>query len=104
MKYRILKTDKAEDQIRSIIHYIADETGDAMVALSYLEKMEKAIERLEDLPESGQIPRYSILKKQGYRVVIMDQHLAFYKVNHAERVATIYAVVDGRQEYLRLIE
>ena len=70
MKYRILRTDKAEDQIRSIIHYIADGTGDAMVALTYLDKMEKAIERLEDLPEAGHVPRYSILRKQGYRVVI----------------------------------
>ncbi len=104
MKYRILRTDKAEDQIRSIIHYIADETGDVMVALAYLDKMEKAIERLEELPESGHVPRYSILKKQGYRVVIMDKHLAFYKVNHEERTVIVYAVVDGRQEYIRLIE
>ena len=104
MKYRILRTDKAEDQIRSIIYYIADETGDVMVALAYLDKMEKAIERLEDLPESGHVPRYSILRKQGYRVVIMEKHLAFCKVNHEEKKVIVYAVVDGRQEYLRLIE
>ena len=103
MKYQILKTDKAEDQIRSLIHYIADEKGDVAVALAYLDKIEKTIERLEDFPESGQFPRYSILKKQGFKVVIIEKHLAFYKINHQEKTVIIYAVVDGRQEYLKLI-
>ena len=34
----------------------------------------------------------------------MEKHLAFYKVNHEEKKVIVYAVVDGRREYLRLIE
>lgn len=104
MMYRVLKTDQAEDQIHDLIHYIADETGDIERALAYLDKMEKTIEKLEEFPESGHIPRYSILKKQGFRVVIIDKHLAFYKVNHQDKTVIIYTVVDGRQEYMRLID
>lgn len=104
MTYRVLKTDQADDQIRALIYYSADETGDVEIALAYLDKMEKNIERLEAFPESGHIPRYSILKKQGFRVVIIEKHLAFYKVNHQNKTVIIYAVVDGRQEYLQLIK
>lgn len=104
MMYRVLKTDQAEDQIRDLIYYIADETGDIELALAYLDKLEKTIERLEAFPESGHIPRYSILKKQGFRVLIIEKHLTFYKVNHQDKTVMIYAVVDGRQEYLRLIK
>lgn len=58
---------------------------------------------LEDFPYKDSVPHYSILKKQGYRVLIVERHLVFYKVNEAEKVVTIYAVVDGRREYKNLI-
>ena len=49
------------------------------------------------------IPRYSILKKQGYIVVIVEKHLIFYKVNEENKTVIIYAIVDGRSEYQNLI-
>jgi toxin ParE1/3/4 len=103
MKYKILRTDKAEEQLRNIIFYIADDSRDVDIALEYLDKMETAINRLQDFPESGSIPRYSILKKQGYRVIIVERHLVFYKFNKEEKTVIIYAIVDGRKEYCNLI-
>ena len=103
MKYRIIRTDKADEHMRRIIFYIADDSGSVDVALHYLDKIEKAINRLGDFPMSGSVPRYSILRKQGYRVLIVEKHLIFYKVNENEKTVTIYAVVDSRQEYKNLI-
>lgn len=103
MKYKIVRTDQADEQLRNIIFYIADDSGSIDIALDYLGKIEKAVKRLEDFPLSGSIPRYSILRKQGYRVVVVERHLVFYKVNSDERIVTIYAIVDGRQEYKNLI-
>ena len=103
MKYQILRTDKAEEQLREIIFYIADDSGNVDIALEYLDKIETAINRLQEFPESGSIPRYSILKKQGYRVVIMERHLVFYKINEEDKIVIVYAIVDGRREYRNLI-
>lgn len=103
MKYKIVRTDKADDQLREILYYIADDSGSIDVALNYLDKIEKAINHLADFPMSGSTPQYSILKKQGYRVLIVERHLIFYKVNCDEKIVTIYAIVDGRQEYKNLI-
>ena len=90
-------------QLREIIFYIADDSGSIDIALNYLKKIESAINRLEDFPLSGSVPRYSILRKQGYRVLIVERHLIFYKVNCNEKIVIIYAIVDGRQEYKNLI-
>lgn len=103
MKYKILRTDKAEEQLREIIFYIADDSGDVNIALNYLDKIEVSVNRLQEFPWSGSVPRYSILKKQGYRVIIVERHLVFYKVNEADRLVIIYAIVDGRREYRNLI-
>ena len=103
MKYKILRADKAEEQLREIIFHIADDSGDVDIALGYLDKIETAINRLQEFPESGSIPRYSILKKQEYRVVIIERHLVFYKINEEDKLVIIYAIVDGRREYRNLI-
>lgn len=103
MKYKIVRTEKADEQLREIIFYIADDSGSINIALNYLEKIESAIKRLEDFPMSGSVPRYSILRKQGYRLLIVERHLVFYKVNSDTRIVTIYAFVDGRQEYRKLL-
>lgn len=103
MKYNIIRTDKLEEQLREIIFYIADDSGSIDIALDYLNKIEKAIKHLEDFPMSGSIPRYSILRKQGYRVLIVERHLIFYKVNEDKKEVILYAVVDGRREYKNLI-
>ncbi len=101
--YKILRTDKAEDQLRDIIYYIADESGSIDIALRYLDKIEEAINHLKDFPNSGSIPMYSILKRQGYRVLILQKHLVFCKVNDEDETVIIYAIVDGRREYKSLI-
>lgn len=103
MKYNIVRTDKADEQLREIIFYIADDSGSIDIALNYLDKIEKAINRLEDFPMSGSVPRYSILRKQGYRVLIVERHLVFYKINEDKKEVIIYAIVDGRREYRNLI-
>ena len=68
-----------------------------------MDKIEESINRLQDSPNLGSIPRYSILKKQDYRVVIVEKHLVFYKINDKNKTVIIYAIVDGRREYQNLI-
>ena len=103
MSYKIMRTDRAEDQLRAIILYIANDSGSIDIALNYLDKIEKAIMQLEDFPCSGSIPHYSILKKQGYRVLIVENHLVFYKIFEQDKIVIIYAIVDSRREYRDLI-
>ena len=98
-----MRTDKAEEQLREIIFYIADNSGSVDTVITYLDKIETAINRLKDFPRSGNTPRYSILKKQGYLVLIVEKHLVFYKIDDTKKTVTIYAVVDGRREYRNLI-
>lgn len=103
MKYKIIRTDKADEQLREIIFYIAEDSRSIDIALNYLDKIETAINSLEEFPMSGSIPRYSILKKQGFRFLIVERHLVFYKIYEDKKEAVIYAIVDGRREYRNLI-
>jgi toxin ParE1/3/4 len=103
MKYQIIRTDKANDQLYEIINYIVDESGSVDIGLNYLNKIEETVMKLEEYPCVGSYPRYSILKRQGYRVLIVEKHLIFYKVNEIEKIVVVHAIVDTRREYRNLI-
>ncbi len=73
------------------------------VALEKLDYLEKSIMNLGDNPYVGVEPRYNVLKRQGYLVLILEKDLVFYEVDDDKKVVTVYAVVDQRQEYLSII-
>lgn len=102
MKYNIIRTDVADSQIRNIILYIAEKFGNN-VALQKLEDLEKSILALADNPNIGTEPKYLVLKRQGYKVLILEKDLVFYKVNERKKEVIIYAVADQRQDYLNII-
>ena len=103
MKYTIVRTDTADICIRKIVMYIARNFGED-IALKKLNDLEKNIYLLEDNPYLGIAPRYPVLKRQGYKVLILEKDLIFYKINEDKREIIIYAVVDQRQDYLNIIQ
>ena len=102
MKYKVIRTDTADALIRNIVLYIAENFGNE-IALNKLDDLEKSILKLEDNPYIGTEPRYTVLKRQGYKVLILEKDLVFYKIDENQKVVTVYAVVDQRQDYLSII-
>ncbi|MDE7366674.1 MAG: type II toxin-antitoxin system RelE/ParE family toxin [Lachnospiraceae bacterium] len=102
MKYNVIRTDVADSQIRNIILYVAEKFGND-VALKKLDDLEKSIFALGDNPNIGIEPKYLVLKRQGYKVLILEKDLVFYKVNKSKKEVIIYAVADQRQDYLNII-
>ena len=101
-KYTVIRTDTADALIHKIILDIAEKFG-ADVALDKLDELERQIMLLADNPYIGTEPRYMILRRQGYRVLITEKNLVFYKIDENQKVVTVYAVVDQRQVYLNII-
>lgn len=102
MNYHIVRTDTADAGIRKIILYIA-QNFENDVALQKLDEMEQNLLSLGDNPYIGTSPRYPILKRQGYKVLILEKSLVFYKINEPAKEVVIYAVVDQRQDYLNIL-
>ena len=103
MKYQVIRTDTADAMIREIVLYIAENFGNN-VAMKKLEELERAILSLGANPYIGTAPKYNILKRQGYMVLILEKDIVFYKINEEKKIVTIYAVVDHRQDYLSIIQ
>ena len=102
MKYKVERTDTADSLIRKIVLFVAENFGND-VALEKLDHLEESIMSLADNPYIGVKPRYNVLKRQGYLVLILEKDLIFYKVDDKKKTVTVYAVVDQRQDYLSII-
>ena len=102
MKYEVIRTDTADSLIRKIVLYVAENFG-TDVALEKLDNLEEAIMSLGENPYVGTEPKYNILKRQGYLVLILEKDLVFYKVDDDKKQVIVYAVVDQRQDYLSII-
>ena len=102
MKYKIIRTDTADSLIRKIILYVAENFGND-VALEKLDELEKDILSLRDDSYIGVDPKYTVLRRQGHKVLITKMDLVFYKIDEINKVITVYAVVDQRQDYLSII-
>ncbi len=103
MTYTVVRTDTADEQIRKIILYINENFG-SEVALQKLDELEERILHLGEHSDIGIIPRYGILRRQGYNVLVSEKNLVFYKVDEERKRVVVYAVVDQRQDYLNIIK
>ena len=102
MKYKVLRTDTADALIRKIVLYIAEILGND-IALEKLNELEASILKLGDNPYIGTDPKYTVLRRQGYKVLILEKDLVFYKIDESKKEVMIHAVVDQRQDYLKII-
>lgn len=102
MKCTVIRTDIADAGIRKIVLYIAQNFGNT-AALEKLNEIEKRILELAEDPYIGTEPRYLVLKRQGYRVLILEKDLVFYKIYEGNKQVIVYAVVDQRQDYLNIL-
>lgn len=103
MKYSVIRTDTADEQIRNIVLYIAESFG-RDVALDKLADREERVLALGDDPYMGTEPRYRVLKRQGYRVLVLEKNLVFYKIREDKKEVILYAVVDQRQDYVNIVK
>lgn len=102
MQYEVIRTDTADAGIRKIILYVAQNFGNA-VALEKLDDIEKHILGLGDNPYIGTNPGYLVLRRQGYKILILEKVLIFYKIDEKNKKVVVYAVVDQRQDYINTV-
>ena len=90
-KYAIRYLPAAEQDLLSIHDWIADDN--LRRARSFVEELDKRISKLASHPRLGVVPRHPELKESGYRILIIDDYLAFYKVRG--KTVQIRRVVHG---------
>lgn len=66
-------------------------------AAAWLQRVDKALGCLASFPRSGSVPKDRPLAARGYRMVVIDEHLAFYVV--LAQTVEVRRIVHGRRRF-----
>lgn len=80
----------------SIAIYLGVECGSPQAALSTIETIDAAIERVRAFPDSGGRFRLDALDHREYRTVLAGKYTIYYRYN--ETILTIYRILHQRQD------
>jgi len=71
-------------------------------ALAQGDRIEKKLSALNTYPQLGKIPNDEKLASLGYRVVVVDNYLIFYKISG--KTVLIYRIVHGARDVPGLLK
>jgi plasmid stabilization system protein ParE len=94
-RYRVEYLPVAERDLLDIVDYIARDRPAA--ARAFLDRLERAVARLELFPRSARQPRDERLRRLGYRVLVVENFLVFYVISR--RTVQIRRVIHGARRY-----
>lgn len=89
----------AQDDLLSILEFIAKDSPSR--AISFVDRLDERIGRLEHHPLLGRVPRHPKLREYGYRVLVIESYLIFYIIRG--RTVEIHRVVHGSRNLDHLI-
>ncbi len=101
--YQIRYTPLAYEDLDSIDSYIAKTLANPSAADRLMEKMERSINQLKDLPYIGSEVADAYLAAKGYRKLVVDNYIVFHLVSEKERTVIVMRVLHGAREYQNLL-
>lgn len=98
-KYTVRLLSIAEEDLVGLVSYLAAENPRA--AATVLDHIETRLQALASHPFVGRFPHDPQLTARGYRVLVIDNYLVFYKVK--DTAVMVYRILHGARDLLRLL-
>ncbi|MDO4203593.1 MAG: type II toxin-antitoxin system RelE/ParE family toxin [Selenomonadaceae bacterium] len=103
MSYQVKLTDTAKQDLREIALWLAERSSDIKAAKTFVSALQAKCKKLDAFPESGAFPKDRVLRSAGYRFIVHDDYLIFYKIDDAAKVVNVMAIFNGKKDYMRVM-
>lgn len=98
-KYTVLLSIVAKDDLKSIIRYIKYELLEPSIAEKYSQLIKNKIKSLESQPYKFSIIDYDIIKKYNFRKLIINNYIAFYRIDEDKKIVNIERILYGGSDW-----
>lgn len=103
MKYDIVVTNPAQDDLEEILNYISVDLSAPKSAIEMLNKIKSIFENLSINPLMYPLCNIDNLKAKNYRKAVINNYLMFYRVDDKNETIYIMRFIYGRRDYINLI-
>ena len=104
MKYSVILTDTAKQDLREIAFWIADQSKDIEIAKKFVNELREECKKLDNFPNTGAFPNDRILRSFGYRFVVYKDYLIFYLTDEQKKVVNVMAIFNSKKDYMRVMK
>ena len=103
MKYRVRITKPAQNDMRVIHRYIADDLQNRTAAASWISLIDEKIQSLDENPARFPLVQDSYLASKGIRMMVVKHHLVFFVIREEARFVSVMRVLYSRRDWLRIL-
>lgn len=98
--YMVRLLSVAEQDLQNIISFVAADKVSAAMALA--DRIERDLQQLGRHPHLGKIPSDERLTGLGYRILVIENYLVFYKIRG--KSVLVYRILHGARDIPSLFE
>ena len=98
MSYRVVLSNQADEDIRGIYEYIAYDLQSKQNAVGQIDRLEKQILSLDEMPERFGVFKQEPWNSRNLRVMPVDNYLVFYIPNRENKTVTVIRVMYGGRD------
>lgn len=104
MTYQVMLTPQAQSDLREIFKYIAVDLQSVQNATGQLDRLEKAIASLDQMPERYRVYDKPKWRERNLRIMPVDNYLVFYIPNHSSETVTVIRIMYGGRDIDRQLK
>ena len=98
MIYEVRMTPEAKNDLRGIFEYIAFDLQSVQNAAGQIDRLEKGISELNQMPERFRKYEKEPWHSRNLRVMPVDNYLVFYIPDQTTGIVTVIRVMYGRRD------
>lgn len=102
-KYKVIIQDSAQRDLRGIWDYIAVELREPATAARLLDRLEKLIASLGEMPERHAALKDELLRAKDIRKMPVDNYIVFYHVSEESQSVAVLRVLYGRRDWEHIL-
>lgn len=98
MKYKVLYTAAAKNDLRNIFRYISEELRTPGNAAGQTERIMSAVRKLDTMPKRHRLYAEEPWHSRGLRFIPVDNYLVFYKADDENETVNIVRIMYSRRD------
>ena len=101
--YRVDISEPAENDLMDIVKYISSQLSAPETALSMLERIEKAMNALSEMPERYPLVSDELLAQLGYHSLTVKNYVVFFSIDEADKAVEVERILYARRDWMHIL-
>ena len=101
--YKVLITELAQKDLDAIIEYLSIQLCNPTAAAHLLDEVDQCYSHLCSNPLIYAKSTDTRLENEGYRKVLINNYILFFKVFEREKKVIVYRIIYGARDYQKLL-